>query len=119
MTDIPTPINSSTDYSTPMEVFQQSTSNNLTQRNKVTYKTPFNYIICIIVCTFFFVGIFISSFNIYDGMTTGELPRILGGGILPLFFSIAAIILGSIFNLYYIFTIDTDIGNIAIYSKKI
>ena len=119
MTDIPTPINSSDDYSTPMETLQQYTPNNLSEGNKVTYKTPFNSILCFLVCAFLIVGIFASSFNIIDGIITGQLPRALGGGIIPLFFPITAIVLGSIYSLYYIFTIDTNLGIIDIYSKKI
>ena len=88
MTDIPTPINSSDDYSTPMEALQQYTPNNLSEGNKVTYKTPSNYVICFLVYVFLFIGIFASSFNIIDGIITGELPRALGGGIIPLFFQL-------------------------------
>ena len=119
MTDIPTPINSSDDYSTPMEALQQYTPNNLSEGNKVTYKTPFNRILCFLVYVFLIVGIFASSFNTIDGIITGELPRALGGGIIPLFFPIVAIVLGSIYSLYFIITIDKELGIITIYSKKI
>ena len=119
MADIPTPINSSDDYSTPMEALQQYTPNNLSEGNKVTYKTPFNRILCFLVYVFLIVGIFASSFNIIDGIITGELPRALGGGIIPLFFPIVAIVLGSIYSLYFIITIDKELGIITIYSKKI
>jgi len=88
MTDIPTPINYSGDYSTPMKSLQQYTPNNLSEGNKVTYKTPFNRTLCFLVCAFLIVGIFVSSFNIIDGIITGELPRALGGGIIPLFFQL-------------------------------
>jgi len=114
MTDIPTPIN---DYSTPMEVSQQYTPNNLSEGKKVTYKTPFNCTLCFLVCGFFFFGIFVSSFYIIDGIIKGGLPSLVG--MLPLFFSIAAIVLGSIYSLYNIFTIDINLGIIDIYSKKI
>ena len=119
MADIPTPLNSSGDYSTPMEALQQYTPNNLSEGNKVTYKTPFNHTLCFLVCIFLIVGIFVSTFNIIDGIITGNLLMALGGGIPPLIFPIIAIVLGSIYSLYFIITIDTNLGIITIYSKKI
>lgn len=83
----------------------------------VIYKTPYNGIICLLVSLFFIIGIGMEILIIFFFIVTNTIDRIYLLFI-PLIFFIISIIIGSGYNLYYSFNIDSNSGVIHIDIKK-
>ena len=109
-TNIP-PQNAPPQYQPPIQVNQSPVSN-------AYYKTPCNCIVGFICVVFFIVGIGVSAFMIYTGISSGNSEQILFG-LIPLVFTLVAVILGSCISLYFSLEIENSFGTIVIKKVKL
>ena len=110
--------NSSPDYLTPMGVTEPMSYNNFSPGNNMTYKTPYEYILCIIVYAFLGFSVPLEIFFIFDMISKG------GNGMgfwnfFPFIFIIAALIAGTLSTLYSTVEIDSNFGIVIVCSRKI
>ena len=104
------------DYQNPTSI-QVNHSNNHSGAN-ITYKTPFNAVICLLVSLLFILSIGLEIFMVYCSIDSSDSADDIYFYFLPLILLIISIIIGSCSNLYYFFDIDTNSGLIYIYIKK-
>ena len=113
-----TDFNSSPDYVTPLELEGPMIHDNLGPGNNMIYKTPYEYILCIIVYSFLGLMTPVQTIFIVDYIRKGG--NDMGfWNFFPSIFIIAALIIGSLSTLYSNVEIDSNLGIVIVISRKI
>ena len=112
-----TDFNSSPGYVIPLEVEEPMIYDNCGPGNNMIYKTPSEFVLCIIVYSFLVFSIPLQTFFIYDLIRKGG--NDMGfWNFFPFLFIIAALIAGSVATISSTIEIDSNLGIVIVYSKK-
>ncbi len=84
---------------------------------RITYKTPCNCVIGVIVIVFFIVGFGLGSFMFYLYFSSNSVPIFVG--FFLLIFGVVSIILGSCMSLFNYIDVDNSSGMVTIAKKKV
>ena len=105
--------NTPNQYQPPIQVNQPYN----TPRTNTYYRTPINFILLLMFIALFITGIGVTA-QIFSEMSPDDTQYIYFN-FFPLIFTLAAIIMGSIFSLYHAINIETSFGTIIIKKVKI
>ena len=136
MTDFPPPNNSNTspyyqtnDYNTPLnntypqnnpDMYQPPIQVNQLYNSSganAIYKSPLDFIVCVIVTMFFIIGTGAAVLLFYFGISSGDTGQTLAG-LFPLLFTLISCIMGSLVTVYSSINIQTYLGTIIINKRK-